>query len=72
MLRFLRKLLGLCNHEYQMISRERVKSRPGATFISIDRAGKYDTHELFVFQCAHCCTVRTRRVDLVTGKVKCR
>lgn len=72
MLQILRKLFCLCNHEYQLISRERVKSRAGGTFLSIDRAGKDDTHELFVFQCVHCCTVRTRRVDLITGKVKCQ
>lgn len=72
MLRLLHKLFGLCDHDYRVISRERVRSRPGGTFVSIDRANKYDTHELVVFQCPHCCTVRTRRIDLVTGKVKCR
>jgi hypothetical protein len=65
-----RLLFGGCRHQYHLISKERVLTRPDGTFTSIDTAGKYVSHELFTFQCM-CGKILTRRIDQVTGKIKC-
>lgn len=60
-----RSLLGLCNHEYQLIERIPVLKRSDGTFTSIDNAGKYVTHVVFVRKCDRCNKLRHYNVHLV-------